>query len=85
MDEETKVQNHPAKDNKTPSETIATQLVDAEKKKKQEELKKSLEEVIKAREVLVNAVSKAQELEEDIRDMANRKLDLKSLAKALDL
>lgn len=85
MSEDDKVKDHPAKDNKTPSETIAAQLLDAERKKLNDELKRAVEEVSKAHDVLVNAVQKAVEIEEKMRDLPGRKIDLKAIAASLGI
>lgn len=64
-------------------ESISNQLLEAAKKKKTEELKKAIEEVVSARAVLKSAVQKAREIEDDLKEIGNDKLDLKALEKIL--
>ena len=80
MSDDKKIETIP---NKSPVENIANQLVDIERKKLTDKLKKELEEVAEARKVLIAAVKKAQETEDELTSIGTTKLDLKSLAKSL--
>ena len=82
MSDDKKVETIP---NKNPVENIANQLVDIERKKLTDKLKKELEEVAAARKVLIAAVQKAQETEDELTSIGKTKLDLKLLAKSLGL
>lgn len=70
---------------RNPSDSAVNQLVEAERKKKQDELKKAVEEAMKAKEALTNAVQKVMDLEDEIKGLGDNKLDLKGLADALGI
>lgn len=84
MSDDDKVESLP-KNSKNQVEQITNNLIETEKKKKQEELKKAVEEAIAAKKVLINAISKVKDIEEEIKDISNNKLDFNNLAKALGL
>lgn len=67
---------------KTPADTVANQLLEAQKKKKQEEFKKAMTEVTAAAEVFFNAVDKAEALSQEIGEL--KKVDFGALRKALN-
>jgi hypothetical protein len=73
------------KQGKTPIDTVSNQLVDTERKKLMEDLKKGYSEVSAAKTVLTQAVQKVLNIQDSISSLDKNKLDIKELADILGI
>lgn len=71
--------------NKSPVEAAATQLKEQERKKHVEAIKKQTEIVVNAKNILVNEVTKLQEMESSLTEFEADKFNFKELVKVLGL